>query len=254
MKGQCTLEGKNVLVTGASRGIGKAIARKLAQHGANIIINYFNSETAAQDLAAELEKEYSTQTLCLKANVASKESVTEMFNAIKTHCNHLDILVSNAASGVLKPILEMSSKHFNHCMQTNAVALTNLTQAAVNMMREGSRILALSSLGSKHVLPDYGYVGASKAALEVIIRQLSVELASKKIHCNTVSAGAVDTDALKYFPDRDHLLKQSQDRSLTGSNITPQDVANVIYLLCLPEADMIRGQTIYVDAGASLMV
>ena len=116
MEVSLSLVNKTALVTGGSRGIGRAIATKLAQHGANVIINYFNSESAAYDLAGELQEKYKVNTLCVKANVASKESVAEMFEEIKKSFSELNILISNAASGVLKPVLEMRAKHFNHCI------------------------------------------------------------------------------------------------------------------------------------------
>jgi enoyl-[acyl-carrier protein] reductase III len=108
-------------------------------------------------------------------------------------------------------------------------------------------------MGSKRAIPNYAFIGASKAALEALVRSLSIELAPQQICVNAVCAGAVDTDALKYFPNREDLLQQSLKHSLAGRNIEPEDVANVIYLLCLPEANMIRGQTICVDAGYSIV-
>ncbi len=113
--------------------------------------------------------------------------------------------------------------------------------------------MALSSLGAHRAIPNYAFIGASKAALESLVRSLSLELAPAGICVNTVSAGVVDTDALKHFPNREQLLDEYQARSLSDRPLTPQDVADVIYLLCLPEAQMIKGQTIFVDAGYSII-
>jgi enoyl-[acyl-carrier protein] reductase III len=176
-----------------------------------------------------------------------------MFAEFTNHFQKLDILVSNAASGVLKPTMKMKTKHWRWCLETNALALVLLTQQAKPFMAQGSKIIALSSLGSQRAIPEYGFIGASKAALESLVRSMSVELAPDGISLNAVSAGVVDTDALKYFPNRELLLQRFSENSLAGRSLLPQDVADAVYLLCLPEAAMIRGQTIYVDAGYSIV-
>ena len=176
-----------------------------------------------------------------------------MFETVRKEWSHLHILVNNAASGVLKPALEMTTKHWRWCMETNALSLNYLVQQAKPMMRPGSRILVLSSIGARRAVPNYAFVGASKAALEALVRSLSLELAPSGISVNTISAGVVDTDALKYFPNRERLLEEARSRSLTGRDLRPQDIADVAYLLCLPEAEAIRGQTIFVDAGYSIL-
>jgi len=175
-----------------------------------------------------------------------------MFETIREEFGKLDILVSNAASGVLRPALEMSTKHWRRCLEINALALNHLVQQAKPLMARGSRVLALSSLGAHRAIPDYAFVGASKAALESLVRSLSMELAPAGISVNTISAGVVDTDAIKHFPNREQLLEEFLTRSQLGRELTASDVADVAYLLCLPEAEAIRGQTIVVDAGYSV--
>ncbi len=118
-------------------------------------------------------------------------------------------------------------------------------------MPKGGRIIALSSLGAHRAIPNYAFIGASKAALEALVRSLSLELAMDGITVNTVSAGVVDTDALKHFPNREQLLEEYQAHALSDRPLTTQDVADAIYLLCLPEAAMINGHTLFVDAGYS---
>ncbi len=247
------LNGKVALITGGARGIGRATAHKLAAAGCDIIINYFNSSDVAAELCEQLTQQYGVKAMALQANVADSQSVKEMFSAIQAHYQQLDIVVSNAASGVLKPAMQMSVKHWRWCLETNALALNNLVQQAKPMMRPGSRVLALSSLGASRAIPNYAFIGASKAALESLVRSLSLELAVDGISVNTVSAGVVDTDALKHFPNREQLLQEYQQHALSERPLLPEDVANVVYLLCLPEADMIKGQTIFVDAGYSIV-
>lgn len=246
------LEGKTALVTGGARGIGRAICRRLARAGCHVCIDYYNSSDEAEALCDEL-KSMDVRAFTFQGNVSDPASVKELLQSVGEEFGHLDVLVNNAASGVLKPALEMSTKHWRWCMETNALSLNHLVQHAKPIMKPGSRVLVLSSLGAHRAIPNYAFVGASKAALESLVRSLSLELASSGISVNTVSAGVVDTDALKYFPNREGLLAQSRAKSLTGRDLLPEDVADVVYLLCLPEAEAIRGQTIFVDAGYSVL-
>lgn len=247
-----SLQGKVALITGGGRGIGKAVAKKLAAAGCDIIINYFNSSDLAEALCQELIA-LGVKAFPIQANVSDPSSVEDLFKQLTQHFDHLDIVINNAASGVLKPALEMSVKHWRWCTEINALALVLLAQKAKPLLRQGGRIIALSSLGSERAIPNYAFIGASKAALESLVRSLSIEFAPQGISVNTISAGAVDTDALKHFPNREEVLKKALDVSLSGRNITPEDVANVVYLLCLPEAEMIKGQTVHVDAGYSII-
>lgn len=243
---------KTALITGGSRGIGKATALKLANAGCDLIITYYNSSDEAIALVEEI-KLLGRKAACFQVNVSDEASVKTLFQTIQPEFTSLDFIISNAASGVLKPAMQMSTKHWRWCMETNALALNHLAKQALPMMNTGGRILALSSLGASRAIPNYAFIGASKAALESLVRSLSLELAPHRISVNTISAGVVDTDALKYFPNREQLLDEYQAHSLAGRSLTTQDVANAIYLLCLPEAEMIKGQTIVVDAGYNIV-
>lgn len=244
--------GKVALITGGARGIGRATALKLAKNGADIAIVYYNSSDEAQKLVTEI-KALDRQAIAIQANVADESSVKEMFSAFKEKFARLDFLISNAASGVLKPALKMSTKHWRWCMETNALALNHLTRHARDLFKDGGRILALSSLGAERAIPNYAFIGASKAALESLVRSLSIEMADINVTVNTVSAGVIDTDALKHFPNREQLLAEYQAHSLADRALVPDDVANTVYLLCLPEAGMIRGHTLFVDAGYKIV-
>ncbi|HET6801994.1 MAG: enoyl-[acyl-carrier-protein] reductase FabL [Betaproteobacteria bacterium] len=242
------LHGKVALVTGAARGIGRAITLKLASEGANVAINYYNSHDEAEALCADVRK-LGRQAIALQGSVGVPDSVDEMFDALRQTYDRLDIVVSNAASGVLKPVMDMGLKHFRWCMETNALAVSLLAQRAAPMMKDGGRIIAMSSLGAQRAMPDYGFIGASKAALEALVRALAQELGPRGIRVNTVSAGVVDTDALTHFPNRAELLQNFAQRTPAGPVLRPEDVANAVYLLCLPEAAMINGHTLVVDGG-----
>lgn len=242
------LAGKVALVTGASRGIGRAIALKLAAAGSDIAANYYNSAAEAEALCGEI-RGLGRRACAIQASVGIPDSVADMFKEFSRHFDHLDIVVSNAASGVLKPALEMTLKHWRWCLETNALALNLLAVHAVPLMAPGGSIIAMSSLGASRAMPDYGFIGASKAALESLVRTLAQELGSRRIRVNAVSAGVVDTDALRYFPNREQLLADFARRTPAGPRLTPQDVAGAVYLLCLPEAAMITGHTLVVDGG-----
>jgi len=246
-----TLEGKIALITGASRGIGRAIALKLAEAGCDIAANFYNSHDEAESLRQILHG-MGRRALAIQANVASPESVDELLSAFRREFQRIDILVSNAASGVLKPTSEMTIKHWRWCMETNALALNLLVQRAIELMTEDASVVALSSLGSHRAMPDYGFIGASKAALESLVRTLAYELGPRGIRVNTVSAGLVDTDALGFFPNRAEMIARFVNRSPAGRVLSCEDVANAVYLLCLPEARMINGQTVVVDGGYSI--
>ena len=245
------LAGRTALVTGAARGIGRAIARKLASAGCDVVVNYYNSHEEAEALCAEF-RTLGRRAVALKASVGLPDSVDEMFGELTKHFDRLDIVISNAASGVLKPAMDMTLKHWRWCMETNAFALNLLAQRAAPLMGAGGRIVAMSSLGSVRAMPNYAFIGASKAALESLVRALAQELGPRGIRVNAVSAGVVETDALSYFPNREELLASFRARTPAGPVLTPEDVAGAVYLLCLPEAAMINGTTLFVDGGFAI--
>jgi enoyl-[acyl-carrier protein] reductase III len=245
------LSGQVALVSGAARGIGRAIALKLAAAGCDVVANYYNSADEAEALCAEI-RALGRRALAVQASVGIPDSVDELFAEIGKHFDRIDIVISNAASGVLKPTTEMTLKHWRWCMETNALALNLLTQRALPLMPAGGRIIGLSSLGAQRAMPGYGFIGASKAALESLARALAQELGPRSMRVNIVSAGVVDTDALAYFPNREQVLAQFAERTPAGPVLTPQDVADAVYLLCLPEAKMINGHTLVVDGGFAI--
>lgn len=249
-----SLQGKVALVTGGTRGIGKAIAHQLADQGCNIVLNYLRNRTAAKQAAEELQAK-GVKVHIIKANVADMDKLPELFQEIDAEFGGLDILVNNAASGVLRPLMELEPNHWDWTMNINSKAVLFASQEAAKLMekRGGGRIVNLSSLGSMRVLENYTLVGTSKAALEALTRYLAVELAPKGIIVNAVSGGAVDTDALTHFPNREEILTDAVKRTPAGRLVEPTDLAGVVAFLCSQQASMIRGQTIIVDGGISLL-
>jgi enoyl-[acyl-carrier protein] reductase III len=242
-----TFEGKSVLVTGGSRGIGKAIALRFAREGAaRVAIGYLRNDRAAEEAGEELSAA-GTEPVLVRGNVSS-ERVMEQVREL----GPLDALVHNAATGVIRPALETEDKHWDWTMNANARALLQLARVAAPNMPDGSSIVALSSLGAQRVLDNYVLVGTSKAALEALVRYLGVELAPR-IRVNAVSGGVVETGALEHFPNREEMLRAGAANPV-GRLVTPDDIAGTVAFLCSEDADMIRGQTIIVDGGFSLLV
>ena len=247
------LPGKRALVTGSSRGIGRAIALRLADAGVDVAINFFRHRGPAEEVAHEIEAR-GVRALLLKGNVADEAHVNRMFEEIRARWGGLEILVSNAASGVLKPVNHLTLHHFHWTMDINAAALLPLVRRFIGLPCEGQRsVVAVSSLGALRAIPNYAAVGASKAALESLVRHLAAELGPSGVRVNAVSAGTVDTDALKHFPNREQLLAEACRRTPAGRLVTPQDVANTVLFLCTDLAIMIQGQTLIVDGGYSIL-
>ncbi|MEJ2706311.1 MAG: enoyl-[acyl-carrier-protein] reductase FabL [Anaerolineales bacterium] len=249
---------KIALITGSGRGIGRAIALHFARNGADVIVNFFRNREPAEETAAEI-RAMGRQALVVKANVGSIEGIEHLFSQVAQRFAGLDILVSNAASGYNRPVMEQKPKGWDWTMNINARALLFAAQQAVPLMeaRSGGAIVSISSPGSFRVLPDYVVVGASKAALEAITRYLAIELASKNIVVNAVSPGVVETEALQHFDavrSEENLLEKATALTPAGRLVTPQDIAEVVAFLCSPQASMIRGQTILVDGGYTLPI
>lgn len=247
------LRGKRALVTGSSRGIGRSIALSLADFKVDVAINYLRHRSRAEETAQEI-RDRGVRALLVKGNVADPEDVAGMFATIRSEWGGLDIVVSNAASGVLRPARELTLHHFDWAMHINAAALLPLTQNLLEMPSAGEKVMvAVSSLGATRAIPNYTAVGASKAALESMVRHLAAEFAPEGLRINAVSAGTVDTDALLHFPNREELLEAARRRTPAGRLLSPQDVANTVVYLCTEYASMIHGQVIVVDGGYSIL-
>jgi enoyl-[acyl-carrier protein] reductase III len=265
------LSGRVALVTGASRGIGRAIALRLAQAGADVIVNYVTSQSAAAEVANAIAG-YGRRSATVKADVSEAEDIQSMMEFVGREFGGLDILVSNAASGGFRPLMEASPKNFEAAMNTNVRALLLLSQAALPIMTRGAftpssaagdvpsnsrparkKIIALSSHGSHRALPAYGLIGASKAALESLVRHLALELGNQGVNINTVLAGLVETDSTRMFPGSQQAFEIVSGRRMVGGlPLLPEAVADAVLFLASPLSDLVQGQILVVDGGEAL--
>jgi enoyl-[acyl-carrier protein] reductase III len=229
------------LVTGGSGDIGSAVCLRLARDGYDVVLTTFRAVEAAEEVAEKVRAEGREATV-LRSHLGKPGAAT----ALAEECGPVDVVISNAASGVLKPVGELDERAFDWSMGINARPLLTLVAA----LRPRAAV-AMSSPGSTRVLPAYAVVGASKAALEALVRYLAVELAPAT-RVNAISAGVVDTRALTHFPDREAMLRDAEARTPAGRLVTPDDVANAVAWLVSPEAAMVTGHTLVLDGGWSL--
>lgn len=247
------LKNKIALITGGSRGIGRAISLTLAEAGATVVVNYLRRKSAADELEQFIRSKGQTCRL-FKANIEDEAEINRMMDFISEEYGRLDILVSNAVFGVVKPVTEIKHRHWEKTLNTNAAALLTLAQKMAGMpgSSDGS-IIALTSLGGQRVLPGYSIVGVSKAAIESLVRYLAVELAPRGIRVNAIAPGVVETEALRYFPDADKMVREAKEKTPLKTLTTPEDVSQLALFLCSDSSSKITGQIITIDGGYSLL-
>jgi len=251
------LSGKVALVSGASRGIGRACAIKLAEAGADVVVNYVSSRAAALEVAKEI-RGLGCRTWCIRADVSEQDDVRSMMTFVKERIGQLNILVSGAASGGFRQLLASTPKNFQAAMNTNVLALINLVQEARPLLEEGpdrGKVITISSHGSHMALPMYGLIGGSKAALESISRHLALEVGDRGINVNVVKSGLVETDSTRKIPFADKLFASRVENTMVGERVlTSEDVADTVLFLSSRLSDMIQGETITVDAGTQIHI
>ncbi|NIL97506.1 MAG: SDR family oxidoreductase [Planctomycetales bacterium] len=251
------LTGKVALVTGSSRGIGRACATRLAEAGADVILNYVKSKSAAME-AAEPIAAMGRQVYVVKADVSEAEDVKSLMEFVSEKIGRLDILISNAATGGFRPLLGATARNFHAAFDTNVLALLYLVQAALPLLEQSqgrAKVVALSSHGSNMALPWYGLIGSSKAALESLVRHLTLEVGDRGVNVNIVKAGLVDTDSTRRLPMADRMFEGAKEKSMMGGRmLTAADVANAVLFLCSPLSDLVQGETLTVDGGAAVHV
>jgi enoyl-[acyl-carrier protein] reductase III len=248
------LETQVAVVTGASRGIGRAIALRLAAAGADVVVNYFLNREAAEKTAAEI-RTHGVRAHLVQADMKDPGQIRKLFAEVEAQFGGLDILVSSAASGVFRPVSDLTAKHWDWMMNTHPRAFLLCAQAAAPLMRgRRGRIVSVSSIGSQRAIPSYAGMGASKGALETLTRYLAVEYAPLGIAVNCVSGGAVSTESWQQLPEVEAVIEGIRQKTPAGRIVSPEDIAAAVVFLCSPEAEMIRGQVLVVDGGFSLTI
>jgi enoyl-[acyl-carrier protein] reductase III len=251
------LRGKRALVTGASRGIGKSCALRLAEAGADVAINFISSADEAAEVVRAIHG-LGRRSFAVRADVAQRDDAVAMVQAVEERFEGIDIIVSNVAAGGFRPASELTPASFEAAIRTNSAAVLWLVQAAAESLTTSphqGKVIAVSSHGSMWAVPNYAAIGASKAALESLIRHLALEFGPSGINFNCVLPGIVATDAVATMPDVDNILKAAQARMMLGERtLTANDVADVVAFLASPLSDLIQGQTLVVDGGVSIRV
>lgn len=251
------LSGRVALVTGSSRGIGRECALRFAQAGADVIVNYVSSKSAAMETAEQILS-LGRRVHVVKADISEEDDVRSMMEYIDRAIGQLDIVVSNAATGGFRPLLAANLRHFQNTFQTNVLALLYLVQAAMPLLEKSrgrGKVIALSSHGSDMALPWYGMIGSSKAALESMVRHLTLEVGDRGVNVNVVKSGLVETDSTKRIPGAHEMFAGRKEKTMTGDRmLSIADVANAVLFLASPLADMIQGETLTVDGGSAIHV
>ena len=236
----------NILVTGGSRGIGRAICVELAAPGRTVLINYLRNEQAAEETAA-MVRERGAEALVVQGNVRSEADLKVLAGAM----DPVDVLVHNAAVGALRPYDKMRSNHWDLTLESSLRPFWLLTKL-VNLS-EGASVIGISSLGSRRFTPGYAAMGAAKGGLEALTRQLAVELSPQKIRVNTVCGGLIETDTLSYFPNKEEMIEFAIEHTPMKRLGQPEDLARVVGFLCSEASGWITGQVIVADGGYSAL-
>jgi 7-alpha-hydroxysteroid dehydrogenase len=253
------MKGKTLVISGATRGIGKAIAEKFAKEGVNVAFTYNSNKETAENLAKEWEEKYKIKAKAYQLNILEPETYKDLFKQIDEDFDRVDFFVSNAiisgraVVGGFGPFMRLRPRGLCNIYTAAVSAFIVGAQEAAKRMQKigGGSIITLSSTGNLVYTPNYTGHGASKAAVETVVKYAACELGKYGIRVNAVSGGPIDTDALKAFPDYEEIKAEVEKRSPLNRMGKPEDLAGITYFLCTEEASWITGQTFIVDGGTT---
>ena len=248
-----SLSGKNILVTGGTRGIGRAIVLHCARAGASMFANYVRGQKPADALLEQAQQEGLAVSLCRADLTLDKglDAVGEMMTSLP---GGLHGFIHCAATGVHKPFDELTLIHYDWTFALNVRAFFEMVKRLLPRFAPHASIVAVSSQGASRVVPAYSVIGASKGGLEALARHLAVELAPRGIRVNIVAPGAVATESWVSMPNAEARLAELAKRTPLGRLVTPDEVAETVQFLCSDAARAIIGQTLVIDGGAGLPV
>jgi enoyl-[acyl-carrier protein] reductase III len=241
-----------ILITGGSKGIGRAIAERFAAPGVTVFVNYVSDDAAAEQTAA-LVRERGGEPVLLKRDIATHAGASALLAEVARHTDRLDQVVHGAVFPYSTSLLEADPAQFDRAVTLNGTGLLYIVQAALPLLRKGSTIFFLSSRGSKVAVPKYAAIGAPKAMAEALIRYLAVELAPRGVRAHIVSPSLVLTDAVRQLfgaQNAEARAVAAAAANPSGRNASGTDVANAMYFLASPEAEMITGRELIIDGGA----
>jgi enoyl-[acyl-carrier protein] reductase III len=246
------LEGRTILVTGGTRGIGRAISVLFARAGADVIANYVRNEDKANELA-DYANDEGLPIVTLRADLSSAKGMGAVEEAVESSSARPLSIVHCAATGVHRSFDELTARHLDFTMALNVRAFFELVRTLSPSLEEGSTIVAVSSEGAVRAVPAYTTVGTSKGALESLARHLAAELAPRGVRVNILSPGSVPTDAWQAFPDGEKRLAAEVERTPIGRLVTLEEVAQAALFLSSPASSGLVGHTLVVDGGKRIV-
>ena len=242
-----SLAGKVAIVTGASRGIGRAIALRLSQEGASVVVNYARGAEQAKDVVLAIEAA-GGKALAVQADVSKTAEIRDLFDRTQETYSQVDILVNNAGVILYKPVAEVTEAEFDNLFAINVKGTFFACQEAVKRMAEGGRIVNFSSSTTATMMPAYGVYVATKGAVEQLTRSLAKELGDRQITVNVISPGPTDTELFTVGKTAEQIQRFTQMIAL-GRLGKVEDIADVTAFLCSEQARWITGQNIRVNGG-----
>ena len=244
------LAGKVAVVTGASKGIGAAIARQLADEGASVVVNYASSKDGAERVVGEIKRQ-GGKAVAIQADVAKQADIRRLFAEAQKAFGRLDILVNNAGIYEFVPLEAITEEHFHKQFNLNVLGLILATQEAVKHFGpEGGSIVNISSIASTLALATASVYSATKAAVDAVTRSLAKELGPRKIRVNSINPGMVETEGVHAagIAESD-MRKQTEAATPLGRIGQPQDIAPAAVYLASPDSAWITGETLYITGG-----
>jgi 3-oxoacyl-[acyl-carrier protein] reductase len=244
-------ENKTAIVTGAAKGIGYGIALELAKRKANVVLADLDEDTNYKS-AVEIEEKTGSKTFAVRCDVSKREDTDSLINTALEKFGRVDILVNNAGIFPYKPFLEMSEADWDKVLDINLKSVFLMSQATAKVMKEGGKIVNISSIASLVGFESLTHYCASKGGMNGMVRALALELAHKKINVNAVAPGAISTPGADWEGMTEEEMKQTLSQIPWNRVGTPADIANAVAFLSSPQSDYITGQILVVDGGWTL--
>ncbi|NPA73802.1 MAG: enoyl-ACP reductase [Epsilonproteobacteria bacterium] len=259
MSVQSSIEGKTLVISGGTRGIGKAIVYEFAEAGANVAFTYHSNEEEAKKIAEDLEKNYKVKARYYKLNILEPETYKDVFKQIDEDFEQIHFFISNAiisgraVVGGYGKFMRLKPRGLNNIWTATVVAFVIGSQEAAKRMQKIGKgsIISISSTGNLVYIDNYAGHGANKAAVEAMVRYAAAELGEMGIRVNAVSGGPIETDALKAFVNYQEIKEKVKELSPLNRMGKPEDLAGACLFLCSEKADWITGQTLIIDGGTT---